>query len=412
SYKDDKDQAGSSKQGKSSSKPSKSNKPVDADEVIHDVETDTRECVEDAVCDSSPTAPVINKTKWFKQSPRPATPKSPDPDWSKGQNADTEPLQNWFLELEKTAKAPTDFDDVLGSTFDFLNFIKYRLKNDTLTKADLEVEFFFNQDLEYLRTGILEERKDTASLTKTKATRQAKQSDHIVYSRMKILSIVIITMEKYCGYGYLKEIVVKKVNQKEYVFKKADLPSLHLNDIEDMFLLYYQNKLHHLDGKIQTDLAVALWFFIRRTVIKHRVEDVQLGVESYQTKLNLTKPQVSAPGVDRTEPYTIFYKPRGVTYESRNGKRCLMREDEVCKFGDATLTKVRDELRYRLTNSRFGYYKDMPTRPWSDKDKKHAMSMVKVIEKTLHRRRIIKSLECYAGGRNHEADHRLLTRTD
>ncbi|GJS46799.1 hypothetical protein Tco_0596920 [Tanacetum coccineum] len=33
SYKDDKDEAGSSKQGKSSSKPSKSNKPIDADEV-------------------------------------------------------------------------------------------------------------------------------------------------------------------------------------------------------------------------------------------------------------------------------------------------------------------------------------------------------------------------------------------
>ncbi|GKB47913.1 hypothetical protein Tco_0898666 [Tanacetum coccineum] len=88
SSKDDKDQAGSSKQGKSSSKPSKFNKPVDADEVIQDVETDTRECVEDAVCDSGPTAPVINKTKWFKKSPRPATPESPDPDWSKDQNAD------------------------------------------------------------------------------------------------------------------------------------------------------------------------------------------------------------------------------------------------------------------------------------------------------------------------------------
>nr|GEY49251.1 hypothetical protein [Tanacetum cinerariifolium] len=133
----------------------------------------------------------------------------------------------------------------------------------------------------------------------------------------------------------------------EYVFKEADLPSLHLNDIEDIFPPYYQNKLHHLDGKIQTDLVVALWFFIRRTVIKHRVKDVQLGMESYQTKHNLTKPQVLAVNVDRTKPYTIFYKPR-------------------------------------------------------DKDKKRAMSMVKVIEKTLHRKRIIKSLECYVGGRNHE----------
>ncbi|GJW63963.1 hypothetical protein Tco_0115847 [Tanacetum coccineum] len=126
---------------------------------------------------------------------------------------------------------------------------------------------------------------------------------------MKIVSIVRITVEKYCGYGYLKDIVVKRANKKEYMFKEADFPSLHLNDIEDI------------------------------------VEDVQLRVESYQTKLNLTKPQVLAPGVDRTEQYTIFYKPEGVTYKSRNGKRRLMQVDKVCKFRDAMLMKVREELR-------------------------------------------------------------------
>ncbi|GKD04576.1 hypothetical protein Tco_1179550 [Tanacetum coccineum] len=157
----------------------------------------------------------------------------------------------------------------------------------------IPAKFFFNKDPEYLRSGNLEERKYTTSLTKTNATRyelygieemiqilwspykvacdkdaafgishcgpkrklfyrerQAKQSDHIVYSRMRILSIVKIIMEEYSSYGYLKEIVVKRENQKEYMFKKTDFPSLHLNDIEDMFLLYYQNKLHHLDGNI------------------------------------------------------------------------------------------------------------------------------------------------------------------
>ncbi|GJW26343.1 hypothetical protein Tco_0040154 [Tanacetum coccineum] len=252
SYKDDKDKARSSKQGKSSSKPSKSNKPIDADEVIKDVETNTGECVKDSVRDSSLTAHVINKTKWFKKSPRPATPESPDPDWSKDQNADTRPSQNYSH----------------GQQY-------------------IPAKFFFNQYLEYLMTGNLEERKYTTSLRKTKVTRyelykieemiqglcsrykvaydkdaafgisrwgpkrklfyrarQAKQSDHIVYSRMKILSIIRITVEKHYGYGYLKEIVVKRENQKEYMFKEADFPSLHLNDVEDMFLLYYQNKLH------------------------------------------------------------------------------------------------------------------------------------------------------------------------
>ncbi|GJT78538.1 hypothetical protein Tco_1045263 [Tanacetum coccineum] len=309
------------------------------------------------------TGMLLNYTKWFKKSPRPG---SPDPEWSKDPNANAGQEQDWFPELEKTAKAPEEFDDLLGTTFDFSNFVKHCLKKDKLTKADIEGDripqdiskplhllgapgrlyipayYFFNKDLEYLRSRSLEERKYTASFTKAKTTR--------------------ISVEKEYGYGYLKEIVVKQANQKEYRFKEADFPRLYLNDIEDMFLLYYQNKLHHLDGNIQTDLAVALRFFIRRTVLKHIVKDVQLGVKSYQTKLNLTTPQISAPGVDNKEPYTIFYKPRGVIYESRNDNMCLMRENEVYKFREATIVKVRDELKYRLNNFRIGYNKDMPTR--------------------------------------------------
>ncbi|GKG64903.1 hypothetical protein Tco_0665777, partial [Tanacetum coccineum] len=38
------------------------------------------------------------------------------------------------------------------------------------------------------------------------------------------------------------------------------------------------------------DLAVALRMFSRSLIVKQRVEDVQIGVESYQKKLNITKP--------------------------------------------------------------------------------------------------------------------------
>ncbi|GJS72548.1 hypothetical protein Tco_0705389 [Tanacetum coccineum] len=331
SYKDDKDQARSSKQGKSSTKPSKSNKPIDADKVIHDVETYTRECVEDLVHDYIPTAPDGNKTKWFKQSPRPATPESPDPDWSKDHNADIEPSQNWFLELEKTGKPPKDFNDVPGCPV--FELFKGSCRSCKELEYHLEQRYLaFSDKLDCTNP---EGDIITQDFSKPLPLLSAHGRQYI-----PILSIFRITVEKYCGYGYLKEMVVKRENQKEYMFKESEFPSLHLNDIVDI------------------------------TIIKHKVEE-------------LTKPQVSTPGVDRTY-----------------------------KFGDATITKVRDELKYRLTNSRFSYNINKPTRPWSDKDKKQAMAMVKEIEKTLHRRRISKSLECYVGGRNHEADYRLLTRTD
>ncbi|GKA18236.1 hypothetical protein Tco_0698073 [Tanacetum coccineum] len=58
--------------------------------------------------------------------------------------------------------------------------------------------------------------------------RQAAQSKHTVYSRMKILSIDRISVDKQFGYDYLQEIVVKRANQKEYLLKEADFPRLHL----------------------------------------------------------------------------------------------------------------------------------------------------------------------------------------
>ncbi|GJW45505.1 hypothetical protein Tco_0077151 [Tanacetum coccineum] len=78
SYKNDKHQSRTSKQGKSSSNPSKSNKPMDADEIIQGVETDAGECVKDAV--HTPSDLILNKSKWWKESPRPATPETHDPD--------------------------------------------------------------------------------------------------------------------------------------------------------------------------------------------------------------------------------------------------------------------------------------------------------------------------------------------
>ncbi|GKD63895.1 hypothetical protein Tco_1306003, partial [Tanacetum coccineum] len=68
------------------------------------------------------------------------------------------------------------------------------------------------------------------------------------------------------------------------------VPRLNENDLEDMYLLQLQDKLHHLPLEFMKEFNNALLMFIRRTVIKNRVEDIQLGVESYQRTLNLTKP--------------------------------------------------------------------------------------------------------------------------
>ncbi|GJT04557.1 hypothetical protein Tco_0839019 [Tanacetum coccineum] len=139
----------------------------------------------------------------------------------------------------------------------------------------IPVNFFFNNDLEYLKTGN-KERKYASSLTKTKAarSRNAATSRHEVFSRLKFFSVIRITVDKQFGYGYLKEIIIRRANQKEFTFREADFSRLHLKDIEDMFLLYVQHKLHNLTGDGIVDLMISLRMFTRSIIIKRRVEDV------------------------------------------------------------------------------------------------------------------------------------------
>ncbi|GKD40857.1 hypothetical protein Tco_1261064 [Tanacetum coccineum] len=53
-------------------------------------------------------------------------------------------------------------------------------------------------------------------------------------------SSLVEVMRKH-GYGYLKEIIVRRADNDLYRFKEGDFPRLRINDIEDMLLLVVQN---------------------------------------------------------------------------------------------------------------------------------------------------------------------------
>ncbi|GJU88943.1 zinc finger MYM-type protein 1-like protein [Tanacetum coccineum] len=162
-----------------------------------------------------------------------------------------------LLDLENAQKDPLTVDELIATLIDFSKFAKNRLKLDKITKEFLvgptipkgdrcpfdlskplplkgrlghltvPAEYFFSNDLEYLKSENVK-RKYTTSITKKKAARYQinRLSKHDVYLTVKILSM-----------------------------------------------------LFHLDGDVIVDLAVALRMFTRSIVIQKRVEDVQLGVE-------------------------------------------------------------------------------------------------------------------------------------
>nr|GFB52002.1 hypothetical protein [Tanacetum cinerariifolium] len=101
---------------------------------------------------------------------------------------------------------------------------------------------------------------------------------------------------------------------------------------------------------------VSLRMFIRSIITQRRVEDLQLGVESYQKKLNLTKPDTYCSDLKHKEAYIAYSSPRGFIYQNKDKLNMLMQIDELHKFSDGTLNDVRTALDDCLKGSLLEMY--------------------------------------------------------
>nr|GFB80679.1 hypothetical protein [Tanacetum cinerariifolium] len=219
---------------------------------------------------------------------------------------------------------------------------------DNRGRRVIPFEHFINNDLEYHRGGA-SSRKYTTSVTKTKAAdyghikwiedlvpremwiqqpidynkhalwgvshwgRKRKQfygyavnqeSARDVYSKRRIIAIIDLQIMEWQDYKHLDWISVRRDDDQIYKFKECDFKRLRLQDIEDMLLLLVQGKPSNLTVEERLAFNVSLRMFTRSIVIQRHVEDLQLEVESYQKKLNLTKPDTYRSDLRRREAYT------------------------------------------------------------------------------------------------------------
>nr|GFA58075.1 hypothetical protein [Tanacetum cinerariifolium] len=145
-----------------------------------------------------------------------------------------------------------------------------------------------------------------------------------------------------------------------------------------------------------TDLKIVEWHKYKHLGwISRRMEDLQLGVESYQKRLNLTKPDTYRSDLKRREAYTAYSNPRGFIYQNKDKKNRLMRIDELYKFSDGTLNDVRNALDDHLKGIRMQY---LPQAIWRKGDKDRAVAMIQSIDKMLNTRRIMRSLKRFVRG--------------
>nr|GEW92687.1 uncharacterized mitochondrial protein AtMg00810-like [Tanacetum cinerariifolium] len=286
----------------------------------------------------------------------------------------------------------------------------------------IPVDYFIKNDLEYLRRGSsskkyrLPQQKQRLLRNFTLCPKRQwfygfasnKVSKYDVYSTKRIIAVTRVKVMKWYDYGYLEEIEVQKEDQQLYKTKEGYFLRLYLHDIKDMLLLLVQKKLSNLEREVIFDLGVALRMFTRRIVILKRVEDLQLGVESYQKKINITKPQTFKLDISNRTPYTTYNNPQGIIYVDKYNKNRLMRSDELYKFSDETLTSVRTILHDIALNPMMDY---LPKRRWSNLDRQRSRIMIKAIDKLLLERRLMMSLEKFVSGKDYGEDFRLLQRT-
>ncbi|GJX17585.1 hypothetical protein Tco_0218417 [Tanacetum coccineum] len=383
--------------------------------------------------DDQPNVEVASKYDGFKKPKRPST---PDSDWNVVKSFDFRPPQTWISKIAQAEKPPISFDKLMNTPIDFLTYAMNHLNIDNLTKdhlvgpvfnllegtckshVELEynieecykavidrldwnnpegkeypfdlskplplfmdrgrqvvlVDYFINNDLEYLRGGS-SSKKYTTSTTKTKAAKYDIQgiedmgpkrqqfygfasnrvSKYDVYSTKRIIAITKVKVMKWYDYGYLEEIEVRREDRQLYKFKEGDFPRLHLHDIEDMLLLLVQTKLSNLERDVIFDLGMALRMFTRHIIILK-----------------------------------------------------LMRTDEVYKFSDGTLTFVRTILHDIASNLRMDY---LLKKRWTSLDRKRSLVMIKAIDQLLLERRLMRNLEKFIGRRDYGEDLRLLQRT-
>ncbi|GJV92853.1 hypothetical protein Tco_1540666, partial [Tanacetum coccineum] len=257
-------------------------------------------------------------------------------------------LEYHFEEDYKAVNDQLDWNNSEGQVYPFDLSKPLSLIQDDRGRQVISVDYFINNDLEYLKGGS-SSRKYTTSTTKTKAA---------IYD--------------------------------------------NIQGIKEM------KKILNLEKDVLFDLNVALQMFTRRIVILKRVKDLQLGVEIYQKKLNITNPDTYRPDIKYLTPYTAYNNPQGIIYLNKFDRNRLMRLDKLYKFCNGTLNFVKSALHDIANNMRMEY---LPKRDWSRLDRKSSRIAIKAIDELLFKRRLMRNIERCVGGREYENDFRLLERT-
>ncbi|GKC80293.1 hypothetical protein Tco_1131067 [Tanacetum coccineum] len=318
---------------------------------------------------------VLSRKDWWKPHDDDERPSTAEPAWVIPTSHIPDAVNNLANALASTYQAP------VGKT--------------ELTQADFENQAYevvkaFYPDVVYLQFQMEECHKMLTD-----------KIDWLIQKVIKselILADLCLLVVHQVMYDYLKEITLRKADYQEYTIAEKDFKNLYPSDFEDLNLLLLQGHLNHLPSSDKRMLSTAVNLWTRNLVIRQRVEDLQLGIKSYQKQLNLTKPGWDAKGFEYKHDYTTIESPRAVVFHVRNNERKIVRFNEIYKFSDGTLTNILEALDYRVKEYKVNRLNlGMNTLFWTDKDVTRSKEFIHSIEQRLKTRRIFRNLECFVG---------------
>ncbi|GJX05327.1 hypothetical protein Tco_0191243 [Tanacetum coccineum] len=227
----------------------------------------------------------------------------------KGTRTNYAELEYNFKECYKALSEKLDWDNLEGDNYPF-DLTKPLPLVMNGNRQMVPVEFFFNNDLKNLQ-GVISTMMYTTSIMKTKDAQydlsgiedmvqniwsgvkvaydkhalwgishwrdqrktfygyaRGLESTHDVYSTKRIRAVTRVEVMQKRGYGYVREIEVRRADNDLYTFKEGDFPRLCINDIKDMLILIVQNMLTNLSGDDVFDFSIALRMFTRRMNIR------------------------------------------------------------------------------------------------------------------------------------------------
>nr|GEU41677.1 hypothetical protein [Tanacetum cinerariifolium] len=301
---------GSKSQQKSASESAPAEDPM---QTTQDLEEPSHQEFETCAADDQSIKEASQHPEWFQQQKKPPTPDhtftpklltGPTYEQMKGSCKSLVELEFFLEEVYKATTDQLDWNNPEGQQYPHNLLKPLPLIPNSRSHRVISFDHFINNDLEYLRG-------DASSL--------------------------------------------RRDDDKLYKFKEGDFKRLHIQDIEDMLLLLVQGNLTNLTVKERFAFNVSLRMFTRSIVIQRRMEDLQLGVKSYQNKLNLTKSDTYRFDLKCKEAYIAYSNPRGFIYQDKDKQNKLMQIDELHKFSDGMLNDVQTALDDRLKGIRMKY---------------------------------------------------------